>query len=74
MVMCKFNNGLTCSLFVLVILYILHMKQEKKKSHPVKNWSPAMQVSHLHLTIQNKSAAPAWMIIIFVSSLLDMLV
>lgn len=33
-----------------------------------------MQVSHLQLTIQNKSAAPVWMMSIFVSSLVDMLV
>lgn len=49
MVMCKFNSGFTCSLFVLVIL----------------------QVSHLQLTSQNKSAAPAQMLIIFVSILVD---
>lgn len=49
MVMCKFNSGFTCSLFVLVIL----------------------QVSHLQLTSQNKSAAPAQVLIIFVSILVD---
>ncbi|PKU40559.1 hypothetical protein llap_9144 [Limosa lapponica baueri] len=46
----------------------------RKKSNPVKIWSRAKQINHLQLTIQNKSAAPAWMMIIFVSSLVDMLV
>lgn len=76
MVICQINTRFTFSLFVLVVLYILHMKQEKKKkkSNPVKIWNPDMQVSHLQLTIQNKSAAPVWMISVFVSSLVDMLV
>lgn len=33
-----------------------------------------MQVSHLQLMVSNKSTAPAWMMIIFVSCLVDMLV
>lgn len=76
MVKCKFNNGFSFSLFVLDILYFHHMKEEKKKRkyNFVKIWSADMQVVHLQLTIQNWSVAPAWMITIFVFSLVDMII